>query len=129
MVDVAAFLAFRCVHLFTQTTLQRLTGTHDIVAKELSVSGVSLVKEILGFDHVIIIDSYTGKDTEAGRIRKSTPTDFMDTIHPETPHGLNFSTALEFYWNPDSERIPKCIEIYTIDIDSNTVFVTDSLPP
>jgi hypothetical protein len=52
----------------------------------------------------------------------------MDTIHAETPHGPNFFSTLEFDWNLEPERIPKCIEIHTIDIDSNRVFVTDSVP-
>ena len=94
----------------------------DVFVKELSVSGIRLVEEILGFDHVIIVDSHTGKETEAGRIRKFAPVDFMDTIHPGTPHGMNFASAMEFYKNLEPERIPKSIEIYTIDIDSELNF-------
>jgi hydrogenase maturation protease len=94
----------------------------DVVVKELSVSGIRLVEEILGFDHVIIVDSHTGKGAEPGRIRKFAPADFTDTIHPGTPHGLNFATALEFYKNLEPEKIPRSIEIYTIDIDSEPIF-------
>jgi Ni,Fe-hydrogenase maturation factor len=46
----------------------------------------------------------------------------MDTIHPGAPHGINFATALEFYKNLEPERIPKSIEIYTIDIESELNF-------
>ena len=63
----------------TQTMLHRLPGTHDIVGKERI-----RLEEILRFDRLIVIDSYTDKDTDAGRIRKSAPIDFMDTIHRET---------------------------------------------
>jgi hydrogenase maturation protease len=100
----------------------RLHGRPDIVVKELSVSGIRLVEEILGFDHVIIVDSHTGKETESGRIRKFTPADFTDTLHPGGPHGINFITALEFYKSLEPDRIPKSIEIYTIDIDSELSF-------
>lgn len=100
----------------------RLPQRPDIVVKELSVSGIRLVEEILGFDHVIIIDSHTGKETEPGRIRKFAPSDFVDTIHPGTPHGINFFTALEFYKKLEPERTPKAIEIYTIDIGSELIF-------
>jgi len=94
----------------------------NIEFKELSVSGIRLVEEILGFDQVIIVDSHTGKETEAGRIRKFAPADFMDTIHPGAPHGINFVTALEFYKNLEPERFPKSIAIYTIDINSELSF-------
>jgi hydrogenase maturation protease len=101
-----------------QARLQR----PDISVKELSVSGIRLVEEILGFDSVIIIDSHTGEETESGRIRKFTPADFIDTIHPGAPHGINFPTALEFYERLEPEKIPKSIEIYTIDIGSELTF-------
>jgi hydrogenase maturation protease len=71
---------------------------------------------------VIIVDSHTGKEAESGRIRKFTPADFTDTIHSGTPHGINFATALEFYRNLEPEKIPKSIEIYTVDIDSELTF-------
>jgi hydrogenase maturation protease len=105
-----------------RTVQARLPQAPDIVFKELSVSGIRLVEEILGFDRVIIVDSHMGKDTEAGRIRKFAPDDFTDTIHPGTPHGINFATGMEFYKNLEPERIPKSIEIYTIDIDSELSF-------
>jgi len=100
----------------------KLPHNPDIEFKELSVSGLKLVEEILGFDQVIIIDSHTGTETEVGRIRKFTPVDFTDTIHPGTPHGINFATALQFYKDLEPKRFPKSIEIYTIDIDSELSF-------
>jgi hydrogenase maturation protease len=100
----------------------RLPHRPDIAVKELSVSGIMLVEEILGFDNVIIVDSHTAKETEPGRIRKFAPDDFMDTIHPGAPHGINFATALEFYKSLEPERIPKSIEVYTIYIDSELSF-------
>jgi hydrogenase maturation protease len=106
----------------------RLQQRPDVAVKELSVSGIRLVEEILGFDPVIIVDSHTGKETERGRIRKFTPADFTDTIHPGTPHGINFATALEFYTGIEPERIPKSIEIYTIDIDPEPSFGEELSP-
>jgi hydrogenase maturation protease len=109
------------IHI-ARTIQARIPQTPNIQFKELSVSGIRLVEEILGFDHVIIVDSHTGSETEPGRIRKFTPDDFMDTIHPGAPHGINFATALEFYRDLEPEKIPKSIEIYTIDIESELSF-------
>jgi hydrogenase maturation protease len=100
----------------------KLPQTPEIEFKELSVSGLKLVEEILGFDHVIIVDSHTGSETKLGQIRKFTPVDFTDTIHPGAPHGVNFATALQFYKDLEPNRFPKSIEIYTIDIDSELSF-------
>jgi hydrogenase maturation protease len=106
----------------------KLPERPDIVYKELSVSGIRLVEEMLGFDRVIIVDSHTGNETKVGRIRKFAPVDFVDTIHPGTPHGMNFATAIDFYKTLDSDRIPKQIDIYTIDIDSELSY-SEQLSP
>jgi Ni,Fe-hydrogenase maturation factor len=79
----------------------KLPQRPDISFKELSVSDV--VEEILGFDYMVIRDSHTGSETEPGRIRKFTADDFMDTIHPGAPHGMNFASALEFYKDPEPD--------------------------
>ena len=100
----------------------------DIVVKEMSVSGIRLVEEMLDFDRAIIVDSHTEQNPEPGRIRRFTPSDFTDTIHSGTPHGVNFATALELYTKLEPRRIPKTIEIYTIDIDSE-LNVSDELSP
>jgi hydrogenase maturation protease len=96
----------RIGHFVTQIVLDRLGGRQDVIGKELSVSGPKLVEEMLGFDQVIIIDSYTDDKRIRGRIRKFAPPDFADTIHPVVPHGINFTTALEFYRKLDPERTP-----------------------
>jgi hydrogenase maturation protease len=106
----------------------RLHGRMDIVVKELSVSGIRLVEEMLEFDNVIIIDSHTGNETELGRIRRFAPADFIDRIHPGAPHGINFATALEFYKGLEPRKIPRSIEIYTIDISSELVFGEELSP-
>jgi len=90
--------------------------------KELSVSGFRLVEEMLGFDRVIIVDSYTGGATEPGRIREFTPDAFRDTVHPASPHGTNFATALEFFRNIKPHEVPKVIKIYTVDIERTQGF-------
>lgn len=100
----------------------RISPKRGVEVREISVSGFRLVEEMLGFDRVIIVDSHTGDGTEPGRIRESTPERFKDTIHPTSPHGMNFATALDLYLNIEPDRIPKSIRIFTIDIESNPPF-------
>jgi hydrogenase maturation protease len=118
----------RIGHFVTQIVLDRLGGRQDVVGKELSVSGLKLIEEMLGFDEVIIIDSYTDDERTPGRIRKFAPADFADTLHPVAPHGINFTTALEFYRKLDPEKIPRKVQIYTIDIDSEIGFGEELSP-
>jgi hydrogenase maturation protease len=106
----------------TRMVQARVPQRPDLVFKELSVSGIRLVEEMLGFDQVILVDSHTGKEPDVGRIRKLTPDDFEDTIHPGTPHDTNFASAMEFYRTFNPEKIPKLITIYTIDIDAEIRF-------
>jgi hydrogenase maturation protease len=94
----------------------------DLQVKELGVSGFKLVEEILGYDEVIIVDSYAAEDTDTGRIREFGPTDFEDTLHASSPHGANFATALELYRSLQPDRIPRKIRIFTVDIHPTDTF-------
>jgi hydrogenase maturation protease len=94
----------------------------DLQFKELGVSGLNLVEEILGYDEVIIIDSRASTEADAGRIREFSPTDFEDTVHASSPHGANFATALGVYNRLQPDKIPKRIRVFTIDIHPTDVF-------
>ncbi len=100
----------------------RTRSRADLQFKELGASGFKLVEEILGYDEVIIVDSYASTETDTGQIREFSPEDFEDTLHPSSPHGANFATALEFYRNLQPDRMPRKIRILTIDIHTADVF-------
>jgi hydrogenase maturation protease len=94
----------------------------DLQVKELGVSGFKLVEEILGYDEVMIVDSYASGDTDAGQIREFGPEDFEDTLHASSPHGANFATALELYRSLRPDRIPRKIRIFTVNIHPTDTF-------
>jgi hydrogenase maturation protease len=100
----------------------RTRSQADLQFKELGASGFKLVEEILGYDEVIIVDSYASTEADAGQIREFSPEDFEDTVHASSPHGANFSTALELYRNLQPDKIPKKIRIFTIDIHPADTF-------
>jgi hydrogenase maturation protease len=84
------------VGIYVARMVKERTGSRvDLQVKELGVSGFKFVEEILGYDEVIIVDSYASESTEAGRIREFGPGGFEDTLHASSPHGANFATALE----------------------------------
>ncbi len=100
----------------------KLRRRPDVEIKELSVGGLKLVEEMLGYEEVYIVDSYSPPDAEPGRIRESTPDQFEDTLHPSSPHGTNFTVALQLYRDFEPDRIPKRIMIFTVDIDPEFTF-------
>jgi len=100
----------------------RLRHRADVDVKEVSVGGLKMVEEILGYDQVIIVDSYASNDAVPGRIREFEPEQFEDTLHVSSPHGTNFAMALQMYRNLEPDRIPKKIRIFTADIDPNLTF-------
>ncbi|HXZ97989.1 MAG TPA: hydrogenase maturation protease [Candidatus Acidoferrum sp.] len=101
---------------------ERTRSRADVQVKELSVSGFKLVEEILGYDEVIIVDSYASEGSEPGRIREFGPGDFEDTLHASSPHGANFATALALYRNLQPDRIPEKLRIFTVDIHATGAF-------
>jgi len=100
----------------------RTRSRPDLQVKELGVSGFKLVEEILGYDEVIIVDSYASEGTQAGRIREFGPEDFEDTLHVSSPHGANFAAALELYRSLQPDTIPRKLRIFTVDIYPTDTF-------
>ena len=94
----------------------RVQSRADLQIKELGASGFKLVEEMLGYDEVVIVDSYAAGETDTGQIREFSPEDFEDTLHASSPHGANFATALELYRHLRPDRIPKSIRIFTVGI-------------
>jgi len=94
----------------------------ELQFKELGASGIKLVEEMLGYDEVIVVDSYASTDAGTGRIREFRPEDFEDTLHASSPHGANFATALEFYRKLHPDKIPRRIRILTVDIHAVDTF-------
>jgi len=93
----------------------------DLDFKELSVGGIKLVEEILGYRTVFIIDSIDAASS-VGSINEFSPEQFNDTYHDSSPHAVNFITALELYRKLQPNRIPEKIRIFTIDINTQFLF-------
>ena len=89
--------------------------------KELSLSGLRLVEEILGYESVFIIDSVASSET-TGRIRELSPEQFKDTEYASSPHSTNFATALTLYKKLEPAKIPSTLRIFTIDINPEFTF-------
>lgn len=94
----------------------------DLEFKELSLGGLRLVEEMLGYEKVFIIDSVASSPATVGKIREFSPEQFEETEHASSPHATNFATALELYKRLQPSQIPETLRIFTIDIDPEFTF-------
>ena len=94
----------------------------DLDFKEVSVGGLKLVEEMLGYDTVFIVDTLPASAAEVGRIREFTPSDFEETQHTGAPHVANFATALGLYKKLEPDNVPRVIKIFTIDVEEDFTF-------
>jgi hydrogenase maturation protease len=108
---------------------EKLGPRTDLEFKELSVGGLRLVEEMLGYDKVLVIDSIESKDKNTGEIREFSPDQFKETKRTTSPHITNFATALELYRRLEPNEIPATIRIFTIDIQPEFTFSEDMSPP
>jgi hydrogenase maturation protease len=96
--------------------------------KELSLGGLGLVEEILGYEHVFIIDSVASTGT-VGKICEFSPEHFKGTEYASSPHSTNFATALELFKKFENSSVPHTIRIFTIDITPEFTFREALSPP
>lgn len=108
---------------------EKIPERDDLVFKELSVGGLKLVEEILGYEKAFIIDSVNMEHRQIGRIREFSPEQFKTTEQSyPSPHVTTFATALELYKRLEPSKIPGTIRIFTIDIDPDFTFREELSP-
>ena len=90
--------------------------------KELSVGGLRMVEEMLGYENVLVVDSIIQKDSEVGRISEFDAGQLKNADQFSSTHVTGFPTALELYRRFDPSKIPKTITLFTIDIEPEFTF-------
>jgi hydrogenase maturation protease len=107
---------------------EKAQGGADLEFKELSLGGLGLVEEMLGYETVFIIDS-AASSGKAGRIHEFSPEQLKETQYASSPHATNFATALELFKRLEASEIPNTIRIFTIDINPKFRFSEALSPP
>ncbi len=105
----------------------KLAQRQDITVMETSMSGLSLIDLLAGYDKAIIIDAIQTAEGKAGQIYRLTPDAFNNTRHASSPHDVNFATALEL-GNRLGMSMPKQILIYAIEVADTTTFSEKCTP-
>jgi hydrogenase maturation protease len=108
---------------------QRMQERDGLEFKELSVGGLRLVEEMLGYEKVFLIDSIESPLPEVGKIREYSVEDFKQTEQPSAPHVTNFATAFELYKRIEPDQMPGLVRIFTISINPTYTFSEGLTPP
>ena len=108
---------------------EKFPSRTDLEFKELSVGGLRLVEEMLGYEEAIIVDSIESDSGQVGQIREFSPDQFKGTEQTPSPHVTNFATAFELYKKLEPSEIPDRVRIFTIGISSEFTFREGLSPP
>ncbi|MFH1327949.1 MAG: hydrogenase maturation protease [Candidatus Bathyarchaeota archaeon] len=111
-----------------QLVRKNLPKFQSIDIKEVSIGGLRIIDELLGYDRAILVDATTAESEEIGKICKLKPEEFNSTLHLSTSHDLNFTTALELGKKYAPDKMPKEIVIYGIKVNEVSTF-SDRLNP
>lgn len=99
----------------------RLARRQDVAVMETSLSGLSLIDVLAGYDKAIIVDAIHTAEEKTGQIYRLNPEALNNTRHVSSPHDVNFATALEL-GNKLGIAMPKQIVIYAIEVDDVSNF-------
>jgi hydrogenase maturation protease len=80
--------------IVAQQLKRKLRSRDDVTVKETSLSGLSLLEEMAGYERLIIIDAIQTKSGKPGAIYKLSPEDFK-IGHMAVVHDLGLFSALE----------------------------------
>jgi hydrogenase maturation protease len=105
----------------------KLAQRKDVTVIETSMSGLSLIDLLAGYDKAIIIDAIQTAEGKAGQMYRLTPDAFNNTRHASSPHDVNFATALEL-GNRLGMAMPKQILIYAIEVADVSTFSEKCTP-
>ena len=102
-------------------------SSQDITVEETSMSGLSLLDLLVGYDRAIIVDAIQTTNGKAGQIYRLTPEAFNDTRHASSPHDVNFATALEL-GHRIGMPMPGQITIYAVEVADTSNFSEEFTP-
>ncbi len=105
----------------------KLAQRQDVTVMETSLSGLSLIDLLAGYDKAIIVDAIQTAEGKTGQIYRLNPDAFNNTRHVSSPHDVNFATALEL-GNKLGIAMPKQIIIYAIEVNDVSNFGEEFTP-
>jgi hydrogenase maturation protease len=107
--------------------LQTRLTEPEITVLETSLSGLSLLDILVGYDKVIIVDAIQTVGGKAGDIYQLTTDALQVSRHAASPHDVNLATALEL-GKKLGLALPREIVIFAIEVADVTTFGEECTP-
>jgi hydrogenase maturation protease len=105
---------------------ERLKGHPSITVKETSLSGLSLLDELTGYERLIIVDAIQTKGGKPGDIYKLSPSDFK-VGRMAVIHDLGLLSTLELGRKLEME-MPREVVIFAIEAKDMATFSEECTP-
>jgi len=105
---------------------ERLKSYPNITVKETSLSGLSLLDELPGYERLIIVDAIQTKGGKPGDIYKLSPSDFK-TGRMAIIHDLGLFSTLELGRKLEME-MPREVVIFAIEAKEMAIFSEQCTP-
>ncbi len=99
----------------------------DITVVDTSLSGLSLLDVLAGYDKAIIIDAVQTVEGKPGQIYRLDPEALDFTRHAASPHDVNFATALEL-GKRLGLALPREIVIFAVEVADASTFSEECTP-
>ncbi len=99
----------------------------DITVVDTSLSGLSLLDVLAGYDKAIIIDAVQTVEGKPGQIYRLDPEALDFTRHAASPHDVNFATALEL-GKRLGLALPPEIVIFAVEVADASTFSEECTP-
>ena len=101
----------------------------NVKVKEAGLAGLSIIDMIIGYDQLILVDAIKANG-EPGTIYELSVEDLpsLPFLHFPSTHEADFLTALEVGKKLFSEKMPKDITIFAIEVEDITTFSEECTP-
>jgi hydrogenase maturation protease len=99
----------------------------EITVLETSLSGLSLLDILVGYDKAIIVDAIQTVGGKPGAIYRLDPDALQVSRHAASPHDVNLATALEL-GKKLGLALPREIVIFAIEVADVTTFSEECTP-
>ncbi len=118
--------------LVAEAVRNRLPENTPVEIAEVSVGGLTLMENMIGYDRVILIDAFfSGLEGKPGAFYRMTLEDLRTispTQHSASPHDASLVTALET-GRRMGLTLPENITVFAIEVDNVTEFGDRPTPP
>ncbi len=104
--------------------IERRVNRPGLEFKAASVSGLSILDLVSGYDKLIVIDSIRTGKGNPGDLYSFGLEELEGTEYMSSPHAINFATAFELGRLLDIS-MPRFIRIYAVEVEDNETFGND----